>query len=123
MLRAWHYFSPLVPVSCADIYADIEQRNLFYKSDVQFGYVSWQSILRELKKLQMDCDFKALIISDLINLLTRKGLEQFVNMHIKFDAEIKENLYFEFNYHKEKAFSFENNILITTQGDYFYDFK
>ncbi|WP_109709130.1 hypothetical protein [Faecalicatena contorta] len=75
-------------MACADIYTNITKRKLFLSSDVTFGYVTWQSLLRELLKLKFDNPFSSLIISDLIALLARKGFDQFQNMELDIPCSV-----------------------------------
>lgn len=86
---------------------------------VQLGYLSWQEVLIQLKKLIDLNDFEKLVISDIIELLERKGFTRFSDFKIdiidifnmdywKFELPIL-NSYFSFNYDKiieEKYYEF-----------------
>lgn len=110
-------------MDCVDIYINISKRKLFLGSDVLFGYVTWQSLLRELRKLKCNNPFSALVISDLIALLTRKGFEQFHTMDFDMPYLVSYNEYYRFDYPIESKFSFENAVQIKVEGDYYYEFK
>lgn len=109
--------------ACADIYADINKRKLLSGSEVLFCYATWQSLLLELRKLKSDNLFSSLIISDLIDLLARKGFEQFKTMDIDFSQPVSPDKYYIFNCPIETEFNFENHILVKPAEEYCYEFK
>ncbi len=110
-------------IACTEIYANIMKRKLFLGSCVSFGYATWQSLLRELRKVNIDNRFSSLVISDLIALLTRKGFDQFQNMKIDLPYSVFCDKYYQFDYQMEYKFSFGNEVLIKVEGDYHYEFK
>lgn len=81
--------------SCRTVYEDVIKRNII-SNDVQMAYISWQSILVELKKLKLDDRYYQVIIDDLISLLTKKGFESFKDMHIDFDEDIDQEKFYSF---------------------------
>lgn len=81
--------------ACQTVYADALSRNII-SNDVQLGYISWQSILVELKKLKLDDRYYQVIIDDLISLLTKKGFESFKDMYVDFDADIDQEKFYSF---------------------------
>ena len=54
-------------MSCADVYANVQKRKLLSKTDVAFGYISWQSFLKELHSIKLNNHFYRVIINDLID--------------------------------------------------------
>lgn len=81
--------------SCRNVYNDAVNRNII-SNDVQIAYISWQSILEELKKLKLGDRYYQVIIDDLISLLTKKGFESFKDMHVDFDVEIDQEKFYSF---------------------------
>lgn len=91
---------------CLKVYQNVYQRDII-DHDVAFGYISWQSILRELKNLHDLNEYEQVIINDLIHLLQKKGFETFHNFHIQQEI----NSYFwDFGFN----FIFEPEISTTT---------
>ena len=81
--------------SCRTVYEDLTKRNII-SNDVQLAYISWQSILVELKKLKLDDRYYQVIIDDLISLLMKKGFESFKDMHVDFDVDIDQEKFYSF---------------------------
>lgn len=81
--------------SCRNVYNDVVNRNII-STDVQMAYISWQSILVELKKLKLDDRYYQVIIDDLISLLTKKGFESFKDIHVDFDVDIDQEKFYSF---------------------------
>ena len=81
--------------SCRNVYNDVVNRNII-SNDVLMAYISWQSILVELKKLKLDDRYYQVIIDDLISLLTKKGFESFKDMHVDFDVDIDQEKFYSF---------------------------
>jgi len=81
---------------CVEIYENIQKRQLLSKYDVAFGYISWQSFLREIRYLKSDNIFNNIIVNDLINLLAKKGFNQFNSMSLNCDYNIKGDSFYEF---------------------------
>lgn len=67
-------------LSCTKIIKDVK-----IVDNVELGYFSWQEVLLQLKKLTNLSDFEQLVISDLIELLEKKGFSRFSNF--EFEAE------------------------------------
>lgn len=133
---------------CRDVYENTVGRNILAKG-VAFGYISWQSILAELKKLQMhgfDNQYYSVIINDLINLLERKGFDGFRSMEIDPSISILKKFYYDFGevpqllfefsmgdqeIFKEQYYEFSNistdkinfNNCLTIRSDLYYEFK
>lgn len=81
--------------SCRKVYNNAVNRNII-SNDVQLAYISWQSILIELKKLKLDDRYYQVIIDDLISLLTKKGFESFKDMQVDFDLDINQEKFYSF---------------------------
>lgn len=105
--------------SCRSVYDDTIKRNLINKN-VQLGYISWQKFYNELLHLHIDNEFYRLVIIDLINLLKRKGFEQFRDMNIECSNPVNSTCYFRFKSESPKLFTFE--ILADVKGDMYYEF-
>ncbi|WP_214759905.1 hypothetical protein [Exiguobacterium sp. s146] len=71
--------------------------NSIIEDDVELEYVAWQDFLHELKQLNGLDHFQQIIIQDLIELLTRKGFEDFIRMDIYEAPIIHTNQLFDFN--------------------------
>lgn len=108
-------------MSCTDVYADVLKRKLLNNTDVAFGYVTWQSILRELRNLEFDNYFNNVMIKDLIALLVKKGFEQFYSMDLNDACIVDGSKYFRFNYHQKKKFDFAEKTNV--EGGFYYEFR
>jgi len=109
-------------LDCSDIYQDIDRRELLKKSDVLFGYISWQSILVELQKLYIDNAFSKIIISDLVDLMKRKGFDQFEKMQI-VPINVDSNKFYVFTGMHEDYFDFTMKNDWIMEGDEYYEFR
>lgn len=65
--------------------------------------------------------YQQVIVQDLIELLTKKGYEDFKDMSVKPANPINENDYFKFNIRKNTKLSFKPNLKIS-EGLY-YEFN
>lgn len=110
-------------MACAGIYKDINRRKLLTDSDVHFGYVPWQYILRELRRLKPGNLYSSLAVSDLTRLLERKGFDQFQTMAVDLSYPVNRYKYYEFKYDVKNDFTFESNVQVTVKGDFFYEFR
>ena len=94
--------------SCRTVYEDVTKRNII-SNDVQLAYISWQSILVELKKLKLDDRYYQVIIDDLISLLMKKGFESFKDMQVDFDVDIDQEKFYSFYATDSSDSDFEMN--------------
>lgn len=106
---------------CIDIYQDVQRRNLFGNLDVEFGYITWQSFLRELRNIKTDNVFEKVMIKDLIALLVKKDFNQYDTMNLNFNFLVDYNKYYNFDDKHRKIFNFDINNNI--EGDCYYEFK
>ena len=97
--------------SCRTVYEDVTKRNII-SNDVQLAYISWQSILVELKKLKLDDRYYQVIIDDLISLLMKKGFESFKDMQVDFDVDIDQEKFYSFYPTDSSDSDFESNSKI-----------
>lgn len=110
--------------SCSEIYHHVINRNPpIIEKDVLFGYISWQSILNEMNRLNLHNPFYQTIIEDLILLLLKKGFESFKDMDVKFDGEVSLEEFYRFN-EIRSAYSFINyNLNYTVEKEGYYEFS
>lgn len=106
--------------SCRSVYDDTIRRNLISRN-VELGYISWQKLYDELQCLHIDNEFHRLIINDLINLLKKKGFEQFRDMNIVSSYPVNSSCYFTFAAGSPILFDFQ--ILTVVEGDLYYEFR
>ncbi len=86
---------------------------------VQLGYLSWQEVLIQLKKLTELNDFEQLVVSDIIELLEKKGFLRFSGFDI-YASDISNNDFWNFKLPKAmKRFSFEIDKIVE---DGYYEF-
>ncbi len=111
------------------MYEDTIKRELI-ESDVELGYITWQSFFHELTKLKLDNEFHNLVIEDLIKLLKRKGLDQFRDMNLNEDYIVDDLSFYKFgddvkneilNHKLKNIINF--NIDTQVRGDLYYEFK
>lgn len=98
---------------CRSVYQDIkDSKHDIIEKDVMLGYVSWQDFLHELKQLNGLDPFQQIIIKDLIDLLTRKGFEDFIDMNVNRAPIVHGNAYFNFavSHHVEIDFTTDQSI-------------
>lgn len=105
--------------TCRDVYQDITERGIIEKG-VLFGYLSWQNILQQLKELDLQDQYHRVMIQDMIELLKRKGFEDFISMDLKSEVLIDSNDYFRFHYDNKVEWSFETTQ--TVRKDDYYEF-
>lgn len=87
---------------------------------VQLGYLSWQEVLIQLKKLTKLNDFEQLVVVDIIELLEKKGFLRFSGFEIDV-SDISDKDFWNFNSPKVmKRFSFEIDIIVE---DGYYEFE
>lgn len=87
---------------------------------VQLGYLSWQEVLIQLKELTELNNFEQLIVTDIIELLEKKGFLRFSGFEMDIrDISNKDNWYFELP-NKIKRFSFGSNKIVE---DGYYEFE
>lgn len=108
-------------MSCVDVYADVQKRKLLCKTDVAFGYISWQSFLRELRNLKFDNYFNNVMVNDLIALLVKKRFEHFDSMELKDDCVADNSNYYRFYYHPKQTFDFK--VTANIEGSCYYEFS
>ena len=99
---------------CAETIKDVK-----VVDGVNLGYVSWQEMLVQLKKLTDLDRFEQLIVNDLIELLEKKGFLRFENFDIPMD-DINSQGYWQFNLIESKevfAFQFDKTV-----EDKYYEF-
>lgn len=115
--------------ACSYVYEDTIKRELI-ESDVELGYITWQSFFHELTKLKLDNEFHNLVIEDLIKLLKRKGLDQFRNMSLDEDYIVDDLGFYQFNgevnneiFNNKLKSTINFNIDTQVRGDLYYEFK
>lgn len=106
--------------SCKEIFENILQRNIL-ENNVEFGYISWQDILFQLKNLHVTDSYYQVIINDIIALLKRKGFEDFTNMNIEVPKPINGNKYFLFDIDNKVKIRFQTEL--TIDGGLYYEFS
>jgi len=108
---------------CVNVYEQTVGRNII-DQNVSLGYLSWESVLIELKKMQyygFVNSYYSVIINDLINLLENKGFDVFRSMEVDNEKAVYEDLYYEFGEIPLAYFDFqENNKEILKER--YYDF-
>lgn len=106
--------------ACKDVYEDVNERNIL-ESDVKLGYISWQDFFTELKQLQLENPFYEVMVQDMVNLLVKKGFEDFKNMHVEMSQPINAFNYFKFNVGQE--INIHINTTLSINGGEYYEFK
>ena len=104
---------------CNDVMKRIEKSSI--ASGVTLGFVSWQDFLHELKQLNGLDQFQQIIIQDLIELLTRKGFENFIDMKVSNASFVNSDEYFNFVISNQVEISFTTNPLINEE--LYYEFN
>lgn len=99
--------------------AELKKANRM-NEEVTFGYVAWQDFLHELKQLSLPDPFQQVIIRDLIDLLTRKGFEDFIDMKISDAPDIDEKQYYRFDGLDKLGINFRINTPVN--GGLYYEF-
>jgi hypothetical protein len=107
--------------ACIDVYNDVIKREII-EEDVNLVYISWQNILESLKSLYTHNEYEKIIINDLVELLTKKGFEQFKDFLIE-DINIRSDYY---NFGDIKTVIDKVDICFSTQdeikGELHYEF-
>lgn len=106
--------------ACKSVCGNIIQRGII-EQGVDFGYVSWQDILRELKHLVITDIYQQVIVQDLIDLLTRKGFEDFTSMDVDSPVPINEDEFFKFEAMSHTFISFITPVEISEE--LYYEFS
>lgn len=106
--------------ACKNVYENIVQRGII-EQGVDFGYVSWQEILRELKHLVITDVYQQVLVQDLIDLLTRKGFEDFTSMAVDSPVPINEDEFFKFEVMSQTFISFKTPLEISEE--LYYEFS
>lgn len=97
---------------CAEMIRDVK-----IIDEVQLGYLSWQEVLIQLKKLTELNDFEQLIVMDVIELLERKGFSRFSGFEMDI-SDISINDFWDFKLSKViKKFSFQIDKIV--EGGYY----
>lgn len=104
---------------CNDVMKRIEKSSI--ASGVTLGFISWQDFLHELKQLNGLDQFQQIIIQDLIELLTRKGFEDFIDMKVSNASFVNSDEYFNFVISNQVEISFTTNPLINKE--LYYEFN
>lgn len=103
--------------SCREVYKNIKVRNII-GNNVELAYISWQSILHGLENLKIDNVYEKVIVSDLKNLLIKKGFESFKNFIVEGNVEEK---WYDFGAIKRNIISFEVKEIV--EEDLYYEFS
>lgn len=104
---------------CNDVMKRIEKSSI--AAGVTLGFVSWQDFLHELKQLNGLDQFQQILIQDLIELLTRKGFENFIDMKVSNASFVNSDEYFNFVISNQVEISFTTNPLINEE--LYYEFN
>lgn len=102
---------------CRDVYEKIKARKIIEK-DVELAYISWQSILHGLESLKIDNVYEKVIVSDLKDLLIKKGFESFKDFIL--EDRVEDNWY-DFGVVKKSSVSFD--IKEEVEGELYYEFS
>lgn len=103
--------------ACKEFYKNVKSRDIIEK-DVELAYVSWQSFLHGLEVLKPVNVYEKIIVSDLKDLLIKKGFESFKDFTI--EDQIEDNWY-DFGMVKKSSISFD--IKGEVEGDLYYEFS
>ena len=99
-------------LACAEMIQGIK-----VSDDIQLGYLSWQEVLIQLKKLTELNDFEQLMVMDIIELLEKKGFLRFSGFEMDV-SDISINDFWDFKLPKVvKKFSFEIDKIV--EGRYY----
>ena len=88
---------------------------------VDFGYITWQKTLTELRGISGTDGFQNLIISDLVQLLEHKGFEQFENFVFDDMEVVNPDAHWEYDVPYSAAFRFD--FIKRIREDLYYGFK
>lgn len=103
--------------SCSEVYKDVKSRGII-ENDVELAYISWQSFLHGVKELKVENGYEKVIVSDLKDLLIKKGFESFKDFII--EDKVEDNWY-DFGIVKKSSISFD--IKEKVEGDLYYEFS
>ncbi|WP_156496403.1 hypothetical protein [Clostridium coskatii] len=103
--------------ACREVYKNIKARNII-ENNVEFAYISWQGILYALENLKINNVYEKVIVSDLKNLLIKKGFESFKDFIIESNVEEK---WYDFGVVKKNTISFD--VKETIEEDLYYEFS
>ncbi|MDR3597710.1 hypothetical protein [Clostridium sp.] len=103
--------------SCREVYKDVKSRKIIEK-DVELAYISWQSIFDGLEELNPGNVYEKVIVSDLKDLLIKKGFESFKDFTI---TDYVENKWYNFVATKKSSMSFE--IKEEVDEELYYEFS
>jgi len=103
--------------ACREVYKNIKARNII-ENNVEFAYISWQGILHGLENLKISNVYEKVIVSDLKNLLIKKGFESFKDFIIEGNVEEK---WYDFGAVKRNTISFD--VKETIEEDLYYEFS
>jgi len=106
--------------ACRPVYENVTKRNII-SNDVLLGYISWQNILVELEKLELENPYHQVIIKDLIVLLKKKGFEIFKDMLISPNVDIDPEICYLFD--GANSFDFQFKMESTIDGGLHYEFS
>ena len=106
--------------ACRPVYENVTKRNIISK-DVLLGYISWQSILSEMEKLEHVDPYHQVIIKDLIGLLQKKGFGTFKDMLISPNVDIDPASFYLFE--ATNSFDFQLEKESTIVGGLHYEFS
>lgn len=103
--------------SCREVYKNIKARNII-ENDVELAYISWQSILHGLENLKINNAYEKVIVSDLKDLLIKKGFESFKDFIIEDNVEEK---WYDFGTIKRNTISFKVQEIV--EEGLYYEFS
>lgn len=105
-------------IACSNIFLNTTNRNLIHTS-VHFGYISWQNVLETLISNDIKDPYPCQnIISDIIDLLIKKGFERFKSFSCS-DVIRNENLW-EFDSKQNKSFEF--CATLDVKKEFYYEY-
>ncbi|MBA4688118.1 MAG: hypothetical protein H2184_13250 [Candidatus Galacturonibacter soehngenii] len=104
-------------LSCHDIVQNVKSRKIV--ENVELGYISWQSILTSLKKLNDLNSFEQVMANDLVCLLEKKGFERFKDFEM--ESCVENNSYWIFDGKVDIKFNFAN--MQNVKKGVYYEFK
>jgi len=103
------------------ISANVNQRDII-EHGVHFGYLTWQKLLVVMEKLRFRSDltiYENLIISDITELLRRKGFEGFRGFASSNEAAVDAAEHYSFIEQDSPMFDFTQ----TVEGDEWYEYR
>ncbi|MFF2177462.1 hypothetical protein ACFVT8_13450 [Lysinibacillus sp. NPDC058147] len=88
---------------CKAVCDIVMERNIIAE-DVALTYISWQDFLYQMKQLTISDSFQRVAVQDMIQLLSKKGFDDFNTMSIGDAPTINAVDYFSFNQQKKTHF-------------------